>query len=167
MYEYSGRRAGSREERDYFNGEYGGRNGNEEEGDGYKYRGRGFVQLTGRANYTDMQALYNSIISNPTALERQANTDLSPIDLVNNPDIAADDPDVAARIAALGMQQGLFTVYRLDDFFTANGPRNESARLQQFEDARSIVNPGDRVEYIAGRAEEYYQTLRTFFRNLR
>jgi predicted chitinase len=35
----------------FFNFIYKGINGNEQEGDGYKYRGRGFNQLTGRGNY--------------------------------------------------------------------------------------------------------------------
>ncbi|WP_192816685.1 hypothetical protein [Baaleninema simplex] len=165
MYEYSGERPGSQQEQDYFNNAYGGRNGNDRVNDGYKYRGRGFVQITGEANYDKMQEVYNRAISNPTALERQANIDLSPIDLVNNPDIAADDRDVAARIAVLGMQQGIFRPpnNNLPFFFRVNAPRNERARRQRFENARQIVNPDDRAGYIAGRAEAYYQTLTRFF----
>lgn len=53
--------------------------GNKFPGDGAKFKGRGYVQLTGRYNYTD------------------ASKDLG-IDLVNNPDLAAD-PDTAAKIA--------------------------------------------------------------------
>jgi putative chitinase len=53
--------------------------GNTKAGDGAKYKGRGFIQITGKANYTKAgQALG--------------------IDLVNNPDLAAK-PDVAAKIA--------------------------------------------------------------------
>ncbi len=53
--------------------------GNTEPGDGFKYRGRGIFQLTGRANYKK----YGDILG---------------IDLVGNPDLAAD-PKVALRIA--------------------------------------------------------------------
>jgi len=53
--------------------------GNTEEGDGYKYRGRGIFQLTGRANYEK----YGKALG---------------IDLVNNPDLAAN-PETALRIA--------------------------------------------------------------------
>jgi putative chitinase len=53
--------------------------GNTQAGDGAKYKGRGFIQITGKANYTNAgQALG--------------------IDLVNNPELAAR-PDVAAKIA--------------------------------------------------------------------
>jgi predicted chitinase len=59
---------------------YGGRMGNAEPGDGFKYRGRGFIQLTGKNNYASMGAALN-------------------LPLVDNPDLA-NDPVVAARIAA-------------------------------------------------------------------
>jgi predicted chitinase len=59
---------------------YGGKMGNTEPGDGFKYRGRGFIQLTGKNNYASMGKALN-------------------IPLVDNPDLA-NDPVVAARIAA-------------------------------------------------------------------
>jgi len=58
---------------------YGGRMGNDKDGDGYKYRGRGHIQLTGKENYA------------------AASKDLG-VDLLNNPDLAAD-PSVAAKVA--------------------------------------------------------------------
>ena len=60
---------------------YGGRLGNSGANDGYTYRGRGFIQLTGKANYI------------------KAGVGLG-IDLVRNPDLASD-PIIAAMIAGL------------------------------------------------------------------
>ena len=53
--------------------------GNVKPGDGPKYKGRGFIQITGRANYT------------------QAAKDLG-IDLVNHPELA-ERPDVATKVS--------------------------------------------------------------------
>lgn len=53
--------------------------GNTKIGDGEKYHGRGFIQLTGRENYN------------------RASKSLG-IDLINNPELAAD-PKVASRVA--------------------------------------------------------------------
>ena len=58
---------------------YGGRMGNNEPGDGFKYHGRGYMQLTGKDNYRAMGALIG-------------------VDLVANPELAAS-PENAAKIA--------------------------------------------------------------------
>jgi putative chitinase len=75
---------------------YGGRLGNDSIDDGYKYRGRGFVQITGKANY----AKFSDIVME---------------DLVANPEIACT-PNVATQILLFGMHSGLFTGKKLEDF---------------------------------------------------
>lgn len=59
--------------------------GNTEQGDGWRYRGRGLVQLTGRSNYRK----YGKMIG---------------VDLESNPDLASD-PNVAAQIADAYLQE--------------------------------------------------------------
>ena len=47
---------------------YGGRMGNgpESSGEGYKFRGRGYIQLTGKANYTEFDKIVTeNIVENP------------------------------------------------------------------------------------------------------
>jgi hypothetical protein len=57
-----------------------------DDNDGFNFRGRGFVQLTGRWNYTHMQNKLVHLIPG--------------LDLVNHPDQAAD-PEIAAHIIAI------------------------------------------------------------------
>jgi len=55
-------------------------NGDEQSGEGWKYRGRGLIQLTGKENYSKCGADLN-------------------LDLLNNPDLVSDDPDISLAAA--------------------------------------------------------------------
>lgn len=58
--------------------------GNTEPGDGYKFRGRGLIQFTGRKNYAEASEF---LFGDPDVL-------------LNNPEILAEDPNLGARAAA-------------------------------------------------------------------
>lgn len=68
------------------NAVYGGRLGNTGPNDGWLYRGRGFIQLTGKDNYA------------------RAGKDLN-LDLVNHPEMVSNDPAVAAKTAVWFLKQ--------------------------------------------------------------
>jgi len=105
--------------------------GNTVSGDGIKYKGRGFVQLTGRANY-------------------QKFTDILGIDLVCQPDLALK-PDVAAQILFIGTQQGTFTGKKLSDYFTT--------KVSDWTGARKVINGTDKATEIAQIALKFYKAL--------
>jgi hypothetical protein len=101
--------------------------GNTHTGDGKKYKGRGYVQITGRTNYTNYAARTGE-------------------DLVNDPDRAAD-PDVAKRITVDGMLNGRFTGRQLSGFGT--DPNYD------FFNARTIINGHDKAATIEALARSY------------
>ena len=105
--------------------------GNNKEGDGALFHGRGYVQLTGRRNYTKAKTLTG-------------------VDLLANPD-AAKDPAVAYQIAIQGMKDGWFTGKKLDHFI-----KNGSA---DFENARTIINGHDKAQTIADIARRFSEVL--------
>jgi putative chitinase len=108
------------------------RKGNTMPGDGIKYRGRGYVQLTWAANYTKAAKVVGA-------------------DLVAHPDLAMR-PDYAALILRDGMERGWFTGKKLADYL--------SDTKSDYRGARRIINGADKADLIAGYALAFEAALR-------
>ncbi len=121
----------------YFNNRYGPhtkvgkRLGNTKEGDGALFHGRGYVQLTGRSNYTRLGALIGQPLATNPALVK--------------------DPAVAYEIAIRGMIDGLFTSRKLSQFINSS--------KTDFENARRIINGTDKALDIANIARRFSEVL--------
>jgi hypothetical protein len=109
------------------------KNGNTKPGDGARFCGRGYVQLTWRNNYRAMGKLLG-------------------VDLEGNPDMAME-PDTAAAIMFEGMIRGSFTGKKLATYFD----RSRS----DWTNARRIINGTDRAAAIATIARQFYAALVT------
>lgn len=109
--------------------------GNTTPGDGVKFAGRGYVQLTGRRNY------------------RIAGEEIG-LDLLLTPS-AAMIPAAAALIMRGGMDEGWFTGKKFTDYLKPGGPAVRS----QFVAARRIINVQDRAHDIAGFALQFQAAL--------
>jgi predicted chitinase len=107
--------------------------GNTQPGDGVKFKGRGYAQITGRKNYTYWGKRLG-------------------IDLVNNPELAAE-PDTAAKILVLGSRDGTFTGKKLDNYVNGSKP--------DFYNARRVINGTDKAGLIAGDARQKAKALKT------
>jgi putative chitinase len=116
----------------------GKRLGNTEEGDGNRFHGRGYVQLTGRGNYARMGRLIEKrfVVSVP---------------LAEHPE-RAKEPDTAFKILSIGMHEGAFTGKKLSDFI--NGSKAD------YVNARRIINGTDQAGAIAGFARDFERILR-------
>ena len=109
--------------------------GNTAPGDGVKFAGRGYVQLTGRDNYARAQEKLG-------------------VPFVGNPDLALE-PGHAAAIMRRGMEERWFTGKGLRDYLPELGPATHA----QFKEARRIINGTDRAAEIATYAIEFQKAL--------
>lgn len=102
--------------------------GNTEPGDGPKFIGRGILQLTGRANYTNMSKKLG-------------------VDLVNNPELACD-PEISTKIACeYFKERGLLKLadeWKLDEItrrVNGNAKLHHDLRVQYSERALKVLSP--------------------------
>jgi putative chitinase len=109
--------------------------GNTCAGDGPKYCGRGYVQLTWKTNY------------------ERAGRECG-VDLVAHPDKAMD-PQIAARIMREGMTDGWFTGKKFADYLPSKG----RATTGQYARARYIINGSDKAQRIAEHAKKFEDAL--------
>ncbi|MHA6235807.1 hypothetical protein [Pseudomonas fluorescens group sp. PF-69] len=107
-------------------------NGNTEEGDGYKYRGRGCVHLTWKNNYQKFSRLLG-------------------FDFVSNPE-AAGKFEYSVPIMIIGMSRGLFTGRKMADYLNRKGI--------DYLSARKIINGTDKQELLASHAEKFESILK-------
>jgi hypothetical protein len=105
------------------------RMGNTAPGDGVRYCGRGYVQLTWKRNYALM-------------------SEVTGVDLIAYP-ARAMEPAIAATVMLRGMTDGLFTGKKLSDYFGHD--------CEEWIEARCIINGRDKARLIAGHAKQYYR----------
>lgn len=109
--------------------------GNTVPGDGVKFHGRGYPQITGRRNY-------------------QLASDKIGVDLIENPTLALR-ADIAAKIMRRGMTEGWFTTKSFSSYLPSTG-LGVSA---QFVTSRYIINGQDCAAEIAGYALQFQAAL--------
>lgn len=109
------------------------RHGNTEPGDGIKYCGRGYVQLTWKNNY----ATFSKILD---------------VDLVTEPDRALE-PEIATQIMFEGMTRGSYTGRALKHYFQQGDAESD------WFNARRIVNGLDKADKIAREARAFWRAI--------
>ncbi|MCD0170073.1 hypothetical protein [Deinococcus sp. 23YEL01] len=74
--------------------------GNVSPGDGSKYRGRGYIHITGKRNYSEAQ----KNIVGPSKLLVEGNKP----DIISDPELAATNRHIAALLLVKGMKMGIY-----------------------------------------------------------
>jgi predicted chitinase len=138
----------------YYDDAYGGKLGNAKNtSDAANYRGRGFVQITGRDNYKRLGKQLQNEGFTYTYNNQTYGTKEQPIDLVANPTHVNLVPELAAKIMVSGMQNDSF----------AQGGKGLSTyvndKTTDFVGARGLVNGTDRAADIAKIAENFAKVL--------
>jgi putative chitinase len=108
--------------------------GNTHAGDGVLFHGRGYVQLTGRANYDRMGTHFGVDLTGGTAAAERVM-----------------EAGLAAKIMFYGMETGLFTTHKLAEFFHDN--------VSDWKNARKIINGLDCADKIAVYAKDFYAAV--------
>ncbi|WP_438752075.1 hypothetical protein [Pararhizobium sp. O133] len=119
--------------------------GNTVKGDGYRFRGEGDVQNTGRRNAK-------------FASDRLNETFGLGIDLVANPALRGD-PIISAHSLFLGNREGWWTGKDLRDFID-DIDESDAEDLREFIAARRVVNGTDKAEKIGRYALLFEKALR-------
>ena len=97
-----------------------------------KYKGRGFIQATGRTNYEK----YSLILG---------------IDFITNPELVRE-PENAYKIMIYGFVNGTFTGKKITDYINENEC--------DFYNARRCINGLDKAVLISGYADKIYNCLK-------
>lgn len=105
--------------------------GNTFVGDGANYCGRGFVMITGRANYSKFSNILNA-------------------DFIGHPDHALGMEN-SVKIAVYGIMQGIFTGKKLSDYVNCT--------TSNYVQARRTINGMDKADLIAGYAKKFEVAL--------
>ena len=118
--------------------------GNTVKGDGYRFRGEGHVQNTGRRNATVATKRINELFG-------------LGIDLVKNPE-KRGDPFISAISLFLGNKEGWWTGKDLLDYIDGV-PESDAEELREFTNARRVVNGTDKAATIAAYALKFHKAI--------
>lgn len=112
-------------------------NGNNGGNDGWNFRGRGPIQISGRSIYTDFQAFYNRLFP-----DRQ-------LDFINNPDLINSTDEIAMLASMFWCKQNLWWRFKTWD-------QNTSAK-----EVSGIVNRGSKTKKASREDErlEYFDAI--------